>query len=312
MSETSDDIRNEKMQEITWNEFLAAKPPDVAWAFITDLIIEHQGGYSYHLITPDLQIYCPSKECQRLQWHMCTSKKANVPDGLSAAVVHYVCKNCEVSNHKISLLINKGDDMSEVYKFGEYPPFGPPIPQPLADVLGSALPMFEKGLRAESRSLGIGAFAYYRRVVEHIRDNLFNSILNVATTLHMDSGTIKKLSKSMDSWRFKPAVAAFENSDLIPQSLYIEGENPILLLYESLSKGVHNDDDSECLRRAVAIRTVLTDLAQRIHNAIQSDDHVKAALKVIRSGFIEAKPEAEPTPSETVETVESDDQAKGA
>lgn len=40
-----------------------------------------------------------------------------------------------------------------------------------------------KGRRCESKSLGIGAFVYYRRVVEEQRTAILGQIINVAKTI---------------------------------------------------------------------------------------------------------------------------------
>ena len=50
----------------------------------------------------------------------------------------------------------------------------------------------------------------------------------------------------------------------IPESLLINGHNPILLLHNALSEGVHAMTDEQCLELASSIRIVLAELSERI------------------------------------------------
>jgi len=47
-------------------------------------------------------------------------------------------------------------------------------------MLGDNRDLFMKGRRCESQSLGIGAFVYYRRVVENQRAAILGQIIKIA------------------------------------------------------------------------------------------------------------------------------------
>lgn len=63
-------------------------------------------------------------------------------------------------------------------KVGQLPPWAPPpSDKPFEKLLsGSELSLYQKGLISESQSYGIGAYAYYRRIVEDTIDTLLESI----------------------------------------------------------------------------------------------------------------------------------------
>src|SRR5262249_41736455 len=70
--------------------------------------------------------------------------------------------------------------LSYVEKFGEWPPFAPRTSNKLSSLIGPARDLFMKGRRAESEGLGLGAFAYYRRLVEDQKARLLNEIIAVS------------------------------------------------------------------------------------------------------------------------------------
>ena len=47
--------------------------------------------------------------------------------------------------------------------------------------------------------------------------------------------------------------------DGIPESLLVDGHNPLTVLYTALSAGIHGQTDELCLERAASIRLVLAD-----------------------------------------------------
>lgn len=65
-------------------------------------------------------------------------------------------------------------------KFLEIPQFGSPTRNRLLRLFGSDGNVFLKGRQCENHGLGIGAFSYYRRVVENHKDQLFDEIIKVA------------------------------------------------------------------------------------------------------------------------------------
>ncbi len=64
----------------------------------------------------------------------------------------------------------------------------------------------------------------------------------------------------------------------LPESLLIDGHNPMSLIYNALSKGVHEMSDEECLKKAMAIRIVLFEFAQRLSEAVKDHNEFKKAL----------------------------------
>ncbi|MCH7993583.1 MAG: hypothetical protein IIB57_03970 [Planctomycetes bacterium] len=136
--------------------------------------------------------------------------------------------------------------------------------------------LFQQGRRGESLGMGMGAFIYYRRVVDNLKDTLLDRIIAVAESLEANPAQIEALRSAKAEPSFKRQVAGFKK--VFPPSLLIKGHNPLALLYAALSKGVHEMTDDECLTAASDIRTVLTSVATRASQLLRDETELKQAV----------------------------------
>src|SRR5262245_14512595 len=82
----------------------------------------------------------------------------------STTIVYYACASCKRFAYRFMFRIdNYGYSVTKV---GQYPPWSIEPPAVIKKALGRHLPDYRKGLVCESQGYGIGAFAYYRRIVE--------------------------------------------------------------------------------------------------------------------------------------------------
>lgn len=98
----------------------------------------------------------------------------------------------------------------------------------------------------------------------------------VAAKLGADAETIKLFDKARNETQFSKAVDDIKAA--IPQALSIQGHNPLTLLHKALSEGIHAQSDEECLEVATSIRVVLTELAERISQALKDEAQLKNAV----------------------------------
>ena len=202
-----------------------------------------------------------------------------IRDGRLETYLNYRCSNCRSSQKLCSILAILEDAKSRTtegscYKFGEYPLFGSPTPNRLLRLFGKDSGLFLKGRQCENHGLGIGAFVYYRRVVESHKDQIFDEIIKVATKI--DPKLVPQLRAAKNENQFLKAIEAVK--DAIPQALLVNGHNPLTLLHSALSQGLHAETDEECLALAHDVRIVLTDLAERMGQAIKDEAELNAAI----------------------------------
>ncbi|WP_333003067.1 hypothetical protein [Vibrio coralliilyticus] len=166
-----------------------------------------------------------------------------------------------------------------VEKIGEYPKFGKPIPPQALKLIGSERDLFFKGNNCENMGLGIGAFSYYRRVIDAKKDKIFDQIIKVLELREGNEDLIAELNQAKQETQFTNAVDKIKKA--LPDSLNINGHNPLTLLYSALSEGLHSHTDEECLEYAHAIKVVLFELTTRLNEALKEDKVVVDALKLL-------------------------------
>jgi hypothetical protein len=81
---------------------------------------------------------------------------------------------------------------------------------------------------------------------------------------------------SLHAEEFSKAVESAK--DAIPQSLLINGQNPLTLLYSALSIGIHEQTDEKCLELAHDVRVVLVELSERLGQALKDEAELDSAV----------------------------------
>jgi hypothetical protein len=255
---------------------LESWPPD-AVAQISNLLTPEVYTNSRYLDPPEIQLHCDHELCKGVRWFKPTSTNS-VSGTLDYEFVAYLCKNCGKTQKVFALLVAPdGPGVSgQVQKLGEFPTFGPPTPPRVIKLVGPDRELFLKGRRAELRGLGIGAFAYYRRVVEEQKGRIIEEIGKVAMKVKPSKGTAELFAKAEAETQFSTAIDMIK--DAIPEAILIDGHNPLTLLHSALSEGLHAQTDEECLELATSIRVVLTELADRISVALKEEADLKTAV----------------------------------
>ena len=271
-----------KPPEIALGDFFVSVPPGSLRAISQDSIRwlpkqkkeveeEEPDDPGRELLLPELELYCPSERCDGLRWFKAFNNRLKlIGFGRDEAFIRYRCRNCGQTSKVYAVFFNQKLDTEPLlaYKFGEYPAFGPELPARLQKLLKSDAELFRKGWNAERLGFGIAAVTYYRRVIENHKQQIFDKIIEVAKDENFDPQKIEELEKARDDNSFSRSLEAVK--DAIPPSLKIMGgHNPLSMLHSSLSDGVHNLSDEECLKMAQEARATLVALADRIALAVQ-------------------------------------------
>jgi hypothetical protein len=272
----------EQPPEISFAEFLESVPPGQIRR-ISDLVKEYAGNTRYwELRTPQLILHCTTDICNGPRTYRRTGGDKHFQKNETTDLfVSYICSNCRQTTKVFSLHADAKDtahaeSFGLAYKYGELPPFGPITPTRLLKLLGDQREFFLKGRRCENQGLGIGAFGYYRRVVEHQRNRIIDEIIKVSAKLGADSEALAELEAAKSETQFAKSVALIKHG--IPQALLINGHNPLTLLHNALSAGLHEQTDEICLELAQAVRVVLVDLAERLSQAMKDEAELKSAV----------------------------------
>ena len=277
MADTSE---TKETPKATFAEFLQSSPPD-SRVQVGDLAEGRStgSGLNYYISRPDIELYCSSTRCDGTRMFYCTTDQSYMPEkSWVFRFLTYVCRNCRSTEKLYALaLFREGDSVSgTAMKFGEYPPFGPPTPSRVITLIGPDKELFLQGRRAENRGFGIGAFAYYRRVVENQKGRIIEEIGKVARRLGAKPAVLKTFEEAAKETQFATAIDSVKSA--FPEMLLIYEQNPLTLLHKALSEGLHAQTDGECLELAQDIRLVLTELAERISQALKEEAELKDAV----------------------------------
>lgn len=229
----------------------------------------------------DVSLHCENNACGGIRVFRQMSEP-RVYTSWTTDIVRYKCRNCDEMVKFFALRMRwtggtaNGRSLVLATKLGEYPAFGPATPARLMALVGAEREYFLKGRRAEFQGMGIAAFAYYRRVIDNQRDRILGEIIKVATALGSPAAMIQDLEAARKETQFSKAVEAVKHG--IPEALFINGHNPLTLLYSALSEGLHAGTDEECLERATVVRVVMAEFAERVAQALKDDAELTAAI----------------------------------
>jgi hypothetical protein len=272
-----------QVTRLTLKEFLESRPPGGACS-ISDLWHWEKTGTSNtpYLNKPQLMLHCSHKDCDGPRYYRCTTQYTRLNEEENSLFLDYVCSNCQKTYKRFSIFVSIAPKIAaqinqgKCEKYGEVPAFGPPTPPRLLRLFGSDKDVFLKGRRSEIQGLGIGAFAYYRRIVENHKDDIFSEIIKVCEKIGSTPEVISLLNTAKREVQFSSALE--KAKEAIPAALLINGHNPLTLLHSALSSGIHAKDDAECLELANDIRIVMSELANRLGQALNDEKELSAAV----------------------------------
>lgn len=267
---------------MTLAEFLESSPP-ATLAVISDLIsMEWRGGaHWYFIAAPELHLHCGNERCNGMRVFRAVQppRSKDVPTSdYQFLFVDYCCSNCAATTKTFSLAVKRDGDgpAGHAYKFGELPNFGPPTPARLLKLIGPDRELFLRGRRCENQGLGIGAFVYYRRVIEGQKNRIIDEILKVSQKIGAPPEVLAALEAAKAETQFSKAIDTIKPA--VPQALLVNGHNPLTLLHSALSEGLHQQSDEVCLELATSVRVVLAELSERLAQALKDEAELNKAI----------------------------------
>jgi hypothetical protein len=145
---------------------------------------------------------------------------------------------------------------AQVEKVGQFPPLSIDIPKSLEKNLGpEATSLYKRALINRNEGYGLGAVTYIRRVVEDKTDELIEVVAQLAETHNIDPSIVAKIravKNERATYEEKLKIAA----TVLPDSLVVDGANPLGVLYALVSQGVHDLSEKQCIDIADETKSV--------------------------------------------------------
>jgi len=188
------------------------------------------------------------------------------------------CQGCQKEFKKFFLEVSHAKP--GIRKIGQYPPWSISLEKPLEKFLGEHSKLMKNGLICESQGYGIGAFAYYRRVLEEKTEGILEDIKRLLVTLGNDEHSVGLIEKAIASHQMEDKINIAK--DGLPGILRPEGINPLTIIYQALSRGIHVRTDEECIDHAIEIRASLNFLIETLHTQGEKTASYLEAIKKIK------------------------------
>lgn len=263
-----------------WKEFLESAPAYVERDFVNLVydLTPTSNSTVWGFPSPRIQLYCEVDDGVR--WFNCSIDHFKY--GGKSHFVEYTCRDCGRYTKTFALLLVLNTVAKPILlkaiKLGEYPPFGSHLAKRLQDMLSKPdLELYRKGLRTEREGQGIGAAAYFRRVVDNQWKMLVKKLREAAAKLGTPAEKLEIFEEALKQPQFSTAVEMLKDA-IPPKLLILDGRNPLTLLYKPLSVQIHELSDEQCLQQAADIRLVLNETFDNISRVLKDDETLRAAV----------------------------------
>ena len=163
---------------------------------------------------------------------------------------------------------------------GQYPRHNTSIDGRLLPLLRDQRLYYRRGRECEDEGFGLGAAAYYRRVVESIIDKVLDELQDLVPEQDRRA-YLSALDRVKGDRRAVEKIDAV--SDLMPESLWLKGQNPLKLLHSVLSENLHSRDENEILALSEDTRTLLDylliEISEKRNRALDTAGALERLLK---------------------------------
>ena len=140
----------------------------------------------------------------------------------------------------------------------------------------SALDFFKKGLTSLAHGFGLGALAYFRRVVEDATGQVIDLFADTAAADgNTDAETTIRAAKESGRTEDRLKLA----SEALPEGLRPGGANPLAVLYGHYSRGIHGLSDEQCLEVARELHFTLEYIFKNWRLQMQEAAKFKATVQ---------------------------------
>jgi hypothetical protein len=200
----------------------------------------------FAFLPPELKMFCNKQKCgYETAWKTSEAEVYFGSDFIKRR--RYTCRNCGLSEVYYCFIWQERADDSVFVKVGQYPELEERVPEKLVEALDREdLKLYQNSLRLRNFNLGVAAVAYMRRIVENRMNDMLEILHEAAIAHDAPADLIAKHEEMKQERRFN--VKVDYAGTLLPRSLRPEGKpNPIAILHELASDGLHAKSDEECV-----------------------------------------------------------------
>ncbi len=137
---------------------------------------------------------------------------------------------------------------------------------------------YYKGINAISDNYGIGSLAYFRRIIEKELIHIIEEIKKLPDAHSLE------IQSLLDEHKQQPTVSTIYEKIFqhLPNSLKSLGDNPIKLLYNQTSEGLHSMTEDKAMEKARIILQLLDFVIIKINEERSNIQSLKEAIKFLK------------------------------
>jgi hypothetical protein len=231
-------------------------------------------------ILPKININMPCPKCASNQTFLMANEYfeaaayMNFPSAGAGLRLEYLCTHCQ--KFKRLFFVKIDDNGKWLMKIGQYPAWEVKAEPNVERLLGKHAAYFKRGLVCESQGYGIGAFGYYRRIIEEIIDDLLDEIRDLLSGEEL-SNYQRALAQTKKTTVTQDKIDLVK--ELLPEILRPGGMNPLSVLHSTLSEGLHAESDEACLEYAEACRKILVFLVNQVAASKETSKEFTESMK---------------------------------
>ena len=192
-----------------------------------------------------LRLFCANEHCKQETWWETSDTIFHFIRFVTE--VSYQCRNCGKNTVSYWLIWRREESRNIFLKAGQYPELEERIPELLVKSLDQRdLKMYKNAIRMRNFNLGLAAVAYMRRIVENKMADMLDILHEVAISHNAPEELLKRHVEMKTEKRFATKIEYA--GELLPPNLRPAGKpNPIAILHELTSDGIHAKSDEECV-----------------------------------------------------------------
>ncbi len=200
----------------------------------------------YGFLPAQIRMFCSNGKCgYETLWELSDNKLYFGRAFISQK--RYLCRNCGDNAVHYCFIWQEQKTSNLFVKVGQYPELEERIPEALAHALdGDDLKLYKNALRMRNFNLGVAAVSYMRRIIENRMNDMLEILHESAIAHNAPAELLTRHEAMRKEKRFSDKIDYA--GELLPSSLRPPGKpNPMAILHELASEGLHAKSDAECV-----------------------------------------------------------------
>lgn len=201
------------------------------------------------------------------------------PPPLSSGVYkfYFNCTGCHSATYQFFVEVNVQEGW--IRKVGQAPPWEITIPSDLEDELGVSATYYKRALICMSQSYGLAACAYLRRVLEDHINPLLHLLLDFRREAGAPETELEEIQATIRSKAFDSKIELAYN--IVPPSIIVDGINPLKLIHDKLSIGVHRLTEDECMEIALSLSSSFAYVIRELNRQRQAKAEFTQGIRAV-------------------------------